>query len=192
MPWRRELETQNPGAHNRAHPSHDTPDAQRPALHRSSVDRYWARLLGPEGGVLLLRARGELRGRRLACHCVGRPVVDAAGERVTAACLPCHAHSLAAVANCTDRQLQQLTLSVCPASPASHALRHTSSPSLQERPAVGVHTEACEACDEPLEGNDAPAPAPSPRAQARAAAPDDRVNDCPISISGPGVSVVVR
>ena len=55
-----------------------------------------------------LRFRSELRGQRLACHCVGREVCDDGGERLPDACLPCYGHSLAAAANCTPRQLAQI------------------------------------------------------------------------------------
>ena len=93
---------------NRPHPPHNALDAARPQLHRAAVDDFWARLMSEDGAALLQRVRGELRGRRLACHCVGRRVVDGEGVRVPDACLPCHGHSLAAAANCTTRQLAQI------------------------------------------------------------------------------------
>ena len=37
---------------NRPHPPHNTPDAQRPQLHRTLVDDFWERLLTPEGEKL--------------------------------------------------------------------------------------------------------------------------------------------
>ena len=53
--------------------------------------------------ALLERVRSDLRGRTLACHCVARPCIEA-GNIQTHACLPCHGHCLAALANCTQRQ----------------------------------------------------------------------------------------
>ena len=118
-----------------------TPATERPQLHRTAVDDFWARLVSDDGAALLQRARSELRGRRLACHCVGREVVDDGGGRLPDACLPCHGHSLAAAANCTPRQLAQIaeaihaqrSLTIPTADPTPDTLRHTISPQLQER-----------------------------------------------------------
>ena len=65
------------------------------AEHRLAVDRYWEWLLQDAAGrQCITAARGQLRGKVLRCHCPPP--------------LPCHGHALAAVANCTEQQLNSL------------------------------------------------------------------------------------
>ena len=87
------------------------PDTARRSAHRLAVDAYWRYITEPQQGPLLERVRTELKGRTLACHCVGRPCITEEGDEVDA-CLPCHAHCLAALANCTARQRSQLIAAV--------------------------------------------------------------------------------
>ena len=92
---------------NRPHPPASAPDIERrcSSLHRNAVDAYWRRITDPSNTALLERVRSDLRGRTLACHCVARPCVEAGNIRAHA-CLPCHGHCLAALANCTKRQFE--------------------------------------------------------------------------------------
>ena len=105
------------------HPPAHTPHAERPRLHRESADAYWQRIADPANSSLLERVRGELRGRFLACHCVARPCVEADGAQART-CLPCHGHCLAALANCTSRQLDQALAALRSAPSAVEATCH--------------------------------------------------------------------
>ena len=87
------------------------PDTARRVAHRTAVDEYWRYITDPQQEPLLERVCAELKGRVLACHCVGRPCVTEDGDEVDA-CLPCHAHCLAALANCTARQRSQMVAAV--------------------------------------------------------------------------------
>ena len=55
-----------------AYPHPCVPDGERPALHRAIVDAQWELLTSPDEAELLQRARSELKGRHLACHCAGQ------------------------------------------------------------------------------------------------------------------------
>ena len=133
--------------------------------------------------------RSELRGRRLACHCVGRVVIGEGGERLPDACLPCHGHSLAAAANCTSRQLAQIgdaihnqhDLTVQTAHPAPDALRHTISPQLQERDADAVVTRGSRRANGPPGRR---TPALTRARSARDAHDDGLVTESPNTFSG--------
>ena len=97
---------------NRCHPPGRMPDTARRAAHCLAVDAYWRHITDPQQEALLTRVCTELKGRVLACHCVGRPCITEEGDEVEDACLPCHAHCLAALANCTSRQRSQLVAAV--------------------------------------------------------------------------------
>ena len=101
---------------NRACEARAAPGTSRMQLRliwQAAVDAYGAWILRPEQRGMRETIRAELRGQRVACHCVGRG-------------LPCHGHWVVIIANCSECELQRL-IDEAPTAKATAAARRATS-----------------------------------------------------------------